>query len=399
MAENLATFRDAGLPFELVQEVIDYYEDDPTTLRSICLVSKSWRQAAVIHLFSKIQLSDEEDFEMWLEIIRRTQGLGSRRLKRVSHYRIGITEDGSDDDDDEETKSAKSRSSDSSSLLLAKIPPTRVDMLRCWLQHDDRISFTPAVSQYLSKFTAINALDFANGQFTTHLDFVKFLAACGKLENLEIDQADVDDDTAPSQCSISLDISSLKSIKLRECSHRLLDLLFSQPAPRSLVSLTINNHADGVPWETHGRFIDAVASTLEYLHFDPADEGGHFGRLNQPLPALGTLELEFFGDYAKIEDFLGNLPSAPKLAHLMLEFVYSMTSDLLCLENMLKRSDWDNFMTFVTGQFPAFQQFTFRVRVHNGRIDNEAVASLVQKYVSHISSDPSRFKLEILPTK
>ncbi|KAJ7584035.1 hypothetical protein C8J56DRAFT_952473 [Mycena floridula] len=362
MLENSATSQCTSLPFELIQELVNHLEDDRTTLRSICLVSRTWREAAVVHLFSRIQLSDEEDFEMWLEIIRKAPGLAIRQLKTVS-YRVGGTE----------TKSARPVSPS----LLSPIPPIRVDTLQCFFPCDEVVYFTSALSQYLSMFLTISHLRLGKGKFTEHSDLVNFIAACGKLQSLHLEGIYLEDSFVPSQDSFFADFSRLQRM------------------------VVLCSYSDDIPWETQARIINAAAATLEYLHCAPTGYKGTIGRLHRPLISLKTLELEFFGRYAKIEAFLYDLPSAPKLAQLVLEFAY--LNNLTRLEHKLKKSDWDNFTRLVTRRFPAFKQFTLRVRRQNhGEIDAVArgtIVSLVQKYFSQMYGDPSRFKLEILPTE
>ena len=55
-------------PAELLDHVVDHLHDTKYTLRSCCLVSKSWIPRARKHLFANIRFDDKEDLESWKEI-------------------------------------------------------------------------------------------------------------------------------------------------------------------------------------------------------------------------------------------------------------------------------------------------------------------------------------------
>jgi len=55
------------LPREILDLIVDYLHDDPTSLGSCCLVSKSWIHPARTHLFAAVNLQDGGCFGRWKE--------------------------------------------------------------------------------------------------------------------------------------------------------------------------------------------------------------------------------------------------------------------------------------------------------------------------------------------
>ena len=53
------------LPAELVDNIVDLLYDSRNTLKSCCLVSKSWIPRARKHLFTVVEFSDTNDLESW----------------------------------------------------------------------------------------------------------------------------------------------------------------------------------------------------------------------------------------------------------------------------------------------------------------------------------------------
>ena len=56
------------LPPELLELIVDHLHDEPTTLRSCCLVSKSWVQRTRQHLFAGVEFDPEKSpLESWVK--------------------------------------------------------------------------------------------------------------------------------------------------------------------------------------------------------------------------------------------------------------------------------------------------------------------------------------------
>jgi len=54
-------------PPETLDLIIDYLHDEPTTLRTCCVVSKSWVQRTRRHLFAHVEFSDPYYIKLWKE--------------------------------------------------------------------------------------------------------------------------------------------------------------------------------------------------------------------------------------------------------------------------------------------------------------------------------------------
>jgi len=55
------------LPQEILDLIVDHLHDDPTSLGSCCLVSKSWIHRTRKHLFTNVDLRAHDRFERWKE--------------------------------------------------------------------------------------------------------------------------------------------------------------------------------------------------------------------------------------------------------------------------------------------------------------------------------------------
>ncbi|KAJ7575546.1 hypothetical protein C8J56DRAFT_971511 [Mycena floridula] len=360
------------LPFELIQETTEHLCHDCNSLRNLCLVSQTWRAAAVVHLFSEIRLSTQRDFDTWLEITRRTPTLANRSLKKVTH-----------------------NVSEAKPYIPPPIPdpiPIRTDVLR-YKGHP--LSSVPGLyPRTIRGFASLARISIRSlevtGQFADSLELGKVLAAASvsiPLASLTLDGVFLHSQVKPQNC-YRIDSTRLESISLRASNIKWFSLTLATFKPIALVSLSING-VYPFDWETYITLIDASADTLRHLHLDLLGWPTAPLQLSGSLVALETLEININGRSNMAQNcFIAALPQAPKVTHVTFELNFRNPRQF---NTEMSLNGWPSAARLILSAVSNLQLLTFRfVAQPIGRQLRDDIETLIRFSIPDFGND-SRF--------
>jgi len=81
----------SSLPPEILDLIVDDLQDEPTTLKTCCVVSKSWIPRTRKHLFAYVELNASEfHVELWMEAFPDPSNSPAHHTRTLSIYGIPL---------------------------------------------------------------------------------------------------------------------------------------------------------------------------------------------------------------------------------------------------------------------------------------------------------------------
>lgn len=257
----LNAFAAIQFPLELVQLIVDHLWRNRKALRTFCLVSKAWRDAAIRHLFDKVFLDEDNDYMRWSALMRSSPEIATRCVRKVKVW-----------------------SSIQSYAVAILVPMPRATGLE-WCPSDTSNKVTPAISDFLSLLPSLNKLQMVDS-FDNVQEFEKFLSMCPNLRRLHIDESSIVElgppatssdasHLSPPVCNLG-ELEELR-IEVRPSSSLhdwVVDQLLQHTCPAALRSLVVG--LDAFSLGALARIIDMFAHSLQSLSVSPGFDAGRF---------------------------------------------------------------------------------------------------------------------------
>lgn len=271
--------------------IVDNVRGNRKALRTFCLVSKTWRTAAITHLFSKVKLPNKEHFKKWCDLTASSPELAPC-VREVEYEPL------------------TSNLEDKLALLKAKHPSrplTMSEVLKC-LKSDGTnfdttfptlalplmpnvtvldwssslnapTAITPDVTRFLSSFPSLSVLKFG-AKLSTIQDLVTFLSMCPKLKTLKFREVEImsldtsrSDRLSPHSTPTSCDLSSLEKLTIQGPGNSrppydwFVDHILETTKPTALRSLVIEG--DTFSNRAFSGMMDIFAPTLKTFTVEP----------------------------------------------------------------------------------------------------------------------------------
>ncbi|KAJ7594002.1 hypothetical protein C8J56DRAFT_425493 [Mycena floridula] len=277
------------LPFELVEEIVQYRRRDVSTLRALCLVSNVWRSAAVVHLFSQIKLLEPSHMDIWVALVERTPEIVHRALKKVTcSNRVG-----------------------------SPIPrPVQVHTLH-WKNCDKVPPF-----DFLN-FTGVSELHLSGRFRDSDYKIAEFIGrTSSSLKALHLDQLSAERTgflgvIVPQSVDPNvLDLTRIKEMSFHGSDIEWLQMILPNTQPESLLSLSFRRPTSFLLWPSFASFTGIAANTLQHLVVEATD----MFPVQAALVSLVSLDV-YIHENHKLIRFFEFLPATPKLATITLVVV------------------------------------------------------------------------------
>ncbi|KAJ7636894.1 hypothetical protein FB45DRAFT_1138937 [Roridomyces roridus] len=373
-------------------EIISHCAGDITTLRTLCLTSKTIRSFAIIHLFSTIHFTCAEDMTFWCEIVARTPALAVV-VKTVKFWEPW-----------EELGYRYERMGFATSTelrdisVMPDIPPfPTVEVVE---YHGNGFNDTWTVIPHALKvigttlFPSIQKLQLASLGFRSFSELASLISACGRLKGLSFQMIRVNKGASkpepPLPETAVPDLTTLEELWVKECNYNsdsqdcILSLI-KEYSPSHLRTFT----SEYFDYERYTCSVDSVrevlqrnAASLVNLVLDPRfpetqDEIlDMFNRL-PAFPALDSLTF-WMSDNHWVEQVVNALEGAPNLTRLNFRlWLYHDSSfspegydDVRWyLQNILKGAfPWgasESMKKIITRKFPSCRHIVFQLCVPN----------------------------------
>ncbi|KAJ7581773.1 hypothetical protein C8J56DRAFT_958271 [Mycena floridula] len=310
------------LPFDIAEEIVAFYNEDRSTLFTLALTSQTLRSAALVHLYSEIDLSSQSDFDQWESMVARSPELGNRIVKTVRYDPLRQSRGRKQPLDpymqynipEEMFRKPRPQSPPRYPYRIAQIPS--VTTLHCFGQ--------PSPISFLSLFPNMTHLRLRTCTLDHWLEVTDYISSCPRLlKHLALEHVSLIGAYVPESVSARCDLSELETLAL--LGHESgLDELFRHITIPPLRSLNLGDDK-GRPACSPAVFLtllQASAHSLEHLVIDPTmfDGPADFKTIAQYIeqipsfPELRSLSL-WCSRLSHPELFLEKISSAPALTY------------------------------------------------------------------------------------
>ena len=241
------------LPLELSDQVVDLLHDSRDTLKSCCLVSKSWVPRSRKHLFAVINFRNTDDVQSWNAVFPDPSTSPARYAKTLSitsHCAIAAAGAGE-------------------GCWVSAFP--RVVQFTMNTVGSDSKKMTVSLVPFYGFSPILKSLHVA--AFTlTHSQIFNFARSFPLLEDLSIDSPDNANDDPSKQPSVTQPSTSppfTGSLRLFACTgtESIASRLLSLPNGLHFRTLDLTWHRGADSWCTTA-LVEECRSTLEYIKID-----------------------------------------------------------------------------------------------------------------------------------
>ncbi|KAJ7636884.1 hypothetical protein FB45DRAFT_907612 [Roridomyces roridus] len=326
----------SGFPPELIHEIVIHCGSTFSTLKALCLTSRTARYSAIRYLFSQIVMVSADDFEMWLDIVTRMPNL-TLSVRQVTFRPCASGR---------EMRPLKDVWEPSRMPRMPKVLRVKIHAAPSLDQHAGFLAKSPA---FLSLFPNVIELHLS-AKFRGLHPFYALLRACGKLRTLHLVDTDVwaggDAMPNPNAAECRFDLSKLENLLIHSpCAvpnHFIMNILDRSP-PTALRSLKLGTSSRVLFPPLLDTILGLAEHSIQHLDVnsnarsDDMNNNAHYIRALKrriSLPSLTSVTIWL--DKMVDDDLINALPLAPNLTLIMLRIAARSSDDILQTTSSLK---------------------------------------------------------------
>ncbi|KAK7060779.1 hypothetical protein VNI00_000511 [Paramarasmius palmivorus] len=343
------------LPPEIVREIVAW-STDHSDLCSYCLVSRTWRGAALPFLFRNIKVIEQHDMIRWHHILTVSPEI-TKCIRKFSF------------------QTSYQKYTMPPALALVSLPTMAGVVELEWIAPQDYpLKMIPAIVDFLRTFPNLRRVS-VSGAFSDVKTFEYFLANCGPIRELSLKDPLLFkfgwDEESPSSKKLDvsqLDLSGLESLEVAAENFSLFDwvlILFRHSKPVKIRSFMI----ESIAFSTSTNLLPLPTSfpilpNLQKLELAVIHLGGRF----HPERILCWAE-DFF-----------RLLDAPGLQVFELYWYAGEPEEV---EEILESYDWKGFCGVLLERFPKVQELVLHIgqEMNFGRTWREKLEQTVVKHI------------------